>query len=267
MLEHKYLEPPFIILAPWFIAYYHCTTSFSKVWTMVPRRFKSCLRRVGGLLWRELMTVVPAGNNTKPFLLVNHSAKQFIVYNLLPLQPLPLGSFYLCEGQYEWVKFIFVKAIGHLSSIFWNAETWMLYFILGKIKYVIRNMYLNCCPTRHYYWKKQWTGKLISDNNKLNREVKTRLCLPSTSPCQCFSAFCCKWLEVQKRNNCSKLTIETLEKVWNTFRVNNIYTETMSLTSFGCLYYWLWTYFTLFPSVFIVDFQQVNVCWEVFKQS
>ena len=142
VLEHKYLEPPFIILAPWFIGYYYCTTSFSKVWTMVPRRFKYCLRRVGGLLWRELMTVVPAGNNTKRFLLVNHSAKQFIVHNLLPLQPLPLGSFYLCAVQYEWVKFIFVKAIGHLSSIFWNAETWMLYFILGKIKYdVIRNVF------------------------------------------------------------------------------------------------------------------------------
>ena len=37
----------------------------------------------------------------------------------------------------------------------------------------------------------------------------------------------------------------------------------ISLTSFCCFYHWLWTYFTPFSSVSIVDFKQVNVSWEV----
>ena len=37
----------------------------------------------------------------------------------------------------------------------------------------------------------------------------------------------------------------------------------MSLTSFWCFYYQLWAPFTLFSSVSIADFKQVNVSWEV----
>ena len=33
--------------------------------------------------------------------------------------------------------------------------------------------------------------------------------------------------------------------------------------SFWCLYCWLWTYLTSFSSVFIVDFEQVNVSWKM----
>ena len=45
--------------------------------------------------------------------------------------------------------------------------------------------------------------------------------------------------------------------VWNMFKVNNKNTR----TSFWCFYCWLWTYFTPFSSVSIVDFEQANVNW------
>ena len=47
---------------------------------------------------------------------------------------------------------------------------------------------------------------------------------------------------------CSKLTLKT--------------TRTTSLTSFCCFYCWLWTDFTPFSTVCIVDFEQVNVSWK-----
>ena len=37
-------------------------------------------------------------------------------------------------------------------------------------------------------------------------------------------------------------------------------TRATSLTSFSCLYCLLWTYFTPFSSISIVEFDQVNVC-------
>ena len=49
---------------------------------------------------------------------------------------------------------------------------------------------------------------------------------------------------------CSKLTVETIEKVWIMFKVNNKNIRTIS-------------YFTPFSSVSIVDFEQVNARWEV----
>ena len=45
------------------------------------------------------------------------------------------------------------------------------------------------------------------------------------------------------------------------FKVYNKNTRTTSLTSFWCFYYELWTYFTPFSSVPIVNFEQVNVSW------
>ena len=33
--------------------------------------------------------------------------------------------------------------------------------------------------------------------------------------------------------------------------------------SFWCLYFLLWTYFTPFSCVSVVDFEQVKVCWEI----
>ena len=37
--------------------------------------------------------------------------------------------------------------------------------------------------------------------------------------------------------------------------------ERRHLTSFWCLYCWLWTYLASFSSFSIVEFKQVNVCW------
>ena len=45
------------------VLYHYCTTSFSKVWTQILRRFKPCSRCVGDLQWWESLTMVPAGNN------------------------------------------------------------------------------------------------------------------------------------------------------------------------------------------------------------
>ena len=44
------------------------------------------------------------------------------------------------------------------------------------------------------------------------------------------------------------------------FKVNNKDTRVTSLTSFWCLYCYLWTCFTPFSSVFTVNFEQVNMC-------
>ena len=46
--------------------------------------------------------------------------------------------------------------------------------------------------------------------------------------------------------------------VWDMFKLNNKGTRTTSC----CLYCILWTYFTPCSSVSIVNFEQVNVCWE-----
>ena len=46
--------------------------------------------------------------------------------------------------------------------------------------------------------------------------------------------------------------------LWNLFKVKNKGTRTMSLTSFWCLYCWLWKEFTHCSGVSIVDFGQVN---------
>ena len=45
------------------------------------------------------------------------------------------------------------------------------------------------------------------------------------------------------------------------FKDYNKDTRTISMTSFWCLYCWLWTYFTSFSSVSIIDLERVNVCW------
>ena len=45
------------------------------------------------------------------------------------------------------------------------------------------------------------------------------------------------------------------------FKVNNKSTRTMSIMSL-CFYYKLWTYFTPYSNVSIVDFGHVNVSWD-----
>ena len=45
------------------------------------------------------------------------------------------------------------------------------------------------------------------------------------------------------------------------FKVNNK-DRTKPLASFWCLCFYFWIYFTPCSSVFIVNFEQVNACWE-----
>ena len=52
-------------------------------------------------------------------------------------------------------------------------------------------------------------------------------------------------------------------KMWNMLKVNNKDTRTASITSTFLLL--TLTYFRPFSSVSIVDFEQVNVSWDVFK--
>ena len=60
-----------------------------------------------------------------------------------------------------------------------------------------------------------------------------------------------------KKENPSKQLLE----VWRMFKVINKDTRTTLLTTFKCLYCYLWTYFTRFSSLSI-DSEQVNVCWD-----
>ena len=78
-----------------------------------------------------------------------------------------------------------------------------------------------------------------------------------------FTIFCKNAMKVsgQQTCNCSKSTIETKQKARHMFKVNNEYTKTTSLTSFWYFYCYLWTYLKPFPSVSIVDFEQVHICW------
>ena len=45
--------------------------------------------------------------------------------------------------------------------------------------------------------------------------------------------------------------------------VESLLIKVAGLTSFWCFYCYLWTYFTPFSSVFIDDFEQVYVSWEM----
>ena len=62
-------------MKPWCSGYHYCTTSFSKAWNQVLRRFKPCSRRVGDSRWWGSLTVVPAGNKAKRLSSVNHTTK------------------------------------------------------------------------------------------------------------------------------------------------------------------------------------------------
>ena len=63
------------IVVPWCSGYCCCTASFSKAWTQVLRRFKSCSLRVEDSRWWGSLTMVPAGNKAKGLSSVNHTAK------------------------------------------------------------------------------------------------------------------------------------------------------------------------------------------------
>ena len=48
------------------------------------------------------------------------------------------------------------------------------------------------------------------------------------------------------------------------FKFNNRDTRTMPLTLFWCLECQLWTYLTHFSSVSVIEFDEVNFCWEIY---
>ena len=61
--------------SPWCSGYHYYTTSFTKTWTLVLCRFKSCSRCVEDSRWWGSLKMVPAGNKAKDLLLVNHTTK------------------------------------------------------------------------------------------------------------------------------------------------------------------------------------------------
>ena len=63
----------------------------------------------------------------------------------------------------------------------------------------------------------------------------------------------------QETFTCSNSTIETLP---NMLKVSNKNTRTTFRTSFCCLYCLLWRYLVPFSTLSIVNFEQVNVCWD-----
>ena len=64
---------------------------------------------------------------------------------------------------------------------------------------------------------------------------------------------------------CSKLIIERLKKVWNMFKVNNKTPKRPQWRRAGVFIVNFEHIFTLFPSVSIVDFEQVNVGWVIYQ--
>ena len=61
---------------------------------------------------------------------------------------------------------------------------------------------------------------------------------------------------------CWNSTMETQEQYGNMFKVNNKDARTTSMTSFLCLYCYLWTYFTRCFGVSYIDFELVNAGWQ-----
>ena len=60
----------------------------------------------------------------------------------------------------------------------------------------------------------------------------------------------------------SKVSNTVIEnKLWNMFMCNKKDTRTTPIASFWCLYCYLWTYFTPWSTVSIVNFEQVNASW------
>ena len=62
-------------MAPWCSGYHYCTISFTKAWTQILRRLKSCSRHVGDSWWWGSLAMVPAGNKAMPLSSVNHTTK------------------------------------------------------------------------------------------------------------------------------------------------------------------------------------------------
>ena len=60
-------------LFTWCGGYHYYSISFNKILTQFLWQLKSCLQHVGDSQWWGPLTMVPAGNKAKCFLLVNHT--------------------------------------------------------------------------------------------------------------------------------------------------------------------------------------------------
>ena len=54
--------------------------------------------------------------------------------------------------------------------------------------------------------------------------------------------------------------------MWNNFKVNDKDTRKTSMTSFWPLYCYFWTYFIHFSTVSTVDFEPVNIYWDISRK-
>ena len=72
---------------PWCSGHHYCTTSFSKAWFQVLRRFKSYLRRIVDSRWWGSLAMVLAGNKAKRLSPLNHTTKTINHHHHLHLYP------------------------------------------------------------------------------------------------------------------------------------------------------------------------------------
>ena len=64
-----------VIVVPWYSWYHYCATLFNKIWSLVQRRFNTCLRWVGDFRRWESLIKIPAENKAKRLSSIKHSAK------------------------------------------------------------------------------------------------------------------------------------------------------------------------------------------------
>ena len=81
-----------ILRIMWAFIFFHylirrSTTSFSKAWFQVLRRFKSCLRRIVDSRWWGSLAMVLAGNKAKRLSPLNHTTKTINRHHHLHLYP------------------------------------------------------------------------------------------------------------------------------------------------------------------------------------
>ena len=92
---------------------------FIKAWTQVLCKFKSYLQRVVDLQWWGSLTMVPAGNKAKHFLLVNHTIKtifhdqKILVILIVNFQSLMLD-----------------QAAAYETPSFWKYDCWLVVKII-----------------------------------------------------------------------------------------------------------------------------------------
>ena len=121
-------------MAPWCSSYHYCTTSLTKAWTQVLRRFKSCSRRVGDSRWWGSLAMVPAGNKATPFVgqpyHKNNSSSSSSSSSFFMFSCANLYYKYAKSDSYRVLNFRSVKITDMKSSPiwisyhFWTCKHW-----------------------------------------------------------------------------------------------------------------------------------------------